>query len=505
MSEPARRPPPAPASPDLGEDVPSGTRRSQWIGRALGPLVFVAIAFLPSELHRIEGFGDRPAYAAAVAAWMAVWWFSEAISIARTACLPLLLFPLLGVFGEGLAGDTQRTVAPFLDAYIFLFLGGMTIGAAMEEWGLHRRVALQIMRAIGAEPARLLLGVLIATAFVSMWISNTATAVMMVPIAMALVAQLESVSGGRRLARFGCAIMLAVAYAANLGGMGTKIGTGTNSIFAGFVADKLDYDLGFLQYIAIGLPFVLLFMPLLWWALWRHGRTDAPTAASGRAVLDRELAALGSMSAPERRVGVVFLGAALLWVASDLLRPQLSEIIAAQGSSFVLQGKHYEAAVAMLAAGVLLATRSLPLAALRRIPWGALVLLGGSFAMASGIEGSGLSAWIALQLAILADLSLPVQLLLASFSTILISAFASNTASINLMLNVLPRSLPVLSVTALAASCDFALPAGTPPNAIVFSSGYIRLPTMMRIGVQLDLAAGLLLTLYGWAYIQFLF
>jgi sodium-dependent dicarboxylate transporter 2/3/5 len=436
---------------------------------------------------------------------MAVWWFSEAIPIAATACLPLLLFPLLGVFGQGLVGDAQAAVSPFLDAYIFLFLGGMAIGAAMEEHGLHRRVALHIMRAIGAAPSRLLLGVLCATAFVSMWISNTATAVMMLPIAMALIAQLEAVSGGRRLEQFGCAIMLAVAYAANLGGIGTKIGTGTNSIFAGFVTEKLGYDIGFLEFMAVGAPFVVLFLPLLWWALWRHGRIDAPAAASGRAVLDRELAALGSMSPPEKRVALVFVAAAVLWIASDALRTTLGALLSSGDAPLKIQGKHYEATVAMAAAIALLASRSLSLASLRHLPWGTLLLLGGSFAMAAGIEGSGLSKWLAVQLAILQQLPLLAQLLLTSLSAVLISAVASNTATINLMLNVLPRSMTVLFTATLAASCDFALPAGTPPNAIVFGSGYIRLPTMMRIGIGLDLAAATLLALYGWLYVRLLF
>jgi sodium-dependent dicarboxylate transporter 2/3/5 len=378
----------------------------------------------------------------------------------------------------------------------------MVIGAAMEQWGLHRRIALYIMRAIGAQPARLLLGVLVATAAVSMWISNTATAVMMLPIGMALLAQLEASHGGKRLVGYGASVMLAIAYAANVGGIGTKIGTGTNSIFAGFLAEKLGRDLSFLEYMAIGLPFVVLFLPLVWWMLWRIGRIDAPSETHGRELLERELAALGAWTPRERLVALVFALAALLWIFGDPLRALLVPRVQ-PFAPFKLQGKHYEAAVSLLAALAVVATRSISLAALRRIPWGTLVLLGGSFALAAGIEGSGLSAWLARSLEPLARLPLLAQLALASFATILLSAVASNTATINLMLNVLPRSLVVLSASSIAASCDFALPAGTPPNAIVFGSGYVRLPTMMRAGFLLDVAAAIAITLYAFAYVRF--
>ncbi|MBI3180893.1 MAG: DASS family sodium-coupled anion symporter [Myxococcales bacterium] len=471
-------------------------------GLVLGPLVFAAVALIPSGLHRIEGMGDRPAYAAAVAALMAIWWFTEAVPIALTACLPLLLYPLLGVFGAGRGGDLTRSAAPYADAYVFLFMGGMLIGAAMEQCGLHRRVALHIMRAIGTEPRRLLLGMLVATAAVSMWISNTATAVMMLPIGMALLSELEAAGGGKRLSHFGCAVMLSVAYAANVGGIGTKIGTGTNSVFAGFLSEKLGYDLGFLRYMAVGAPFVVLFLPVVWWVLWRVGRQDAPEGARGRDVLDRALSELGPMKGRERAVAAVFLSAAALWIAGEPIRGALLPHAMRLLDGFRLQGKHWEAAVALLAALVLLSSGTLTLRALRKVPWGTLVLLGGSFALAAGIEGSGLSAWLALKLSPVAALPLWAQLFLASGATVALSAVASNTATINVMLNLLPRSVPVLAASALGASCDFALPAGTPPNAIVFGSGYVRLPIMMRVGVVLDALAVAAIGTFTFVYVR---
>ncbi len=477
------------------------TTLPQRVGLALGPLSCLALALIPSPLHDIEGIG-APALAAGVAVWMALWWFTEAVPMALTACLPLVLFPALGVFGRGLAADAGRAAAPFISAYIFLFLGGMTLGAAMEERGLHRRVALHIMRAIGTQPKRLLLGMLLATATVSMWISNTATAVMMLPIAIALLKELELGKGGGRLARFGTGLMLAVAYGASIGGIGTKIGSPTNSLLAGYLADKLDYQLGFLLYMAAALPFVALFLPIVWWILWREGRHDAPEGHHGSQVLVAALKELGPMSRHERVVAAVFTLAALAWIFGGPLTALVAPWVPKPWEGFRFSGRHYEASVAILAALVLLVTGTVTWKGIRGIPWSTLLLLGGSFAMAEGIEGSGLSQWLGLQLAAVASLPFFLQLLLTTLATVLLSAVASNTATISLMLNVLPQSITLLTVSTFAASCDFALPAGTPPNAIVFGSGYVRVAKMMRIGSVLDLLAAVILAVYGWIYVR---
>ncbi|HEX8821181.1 MAG TPA: SLC13 family permease, partial [Archangium sp.] len=232
-------------SPSATSPSPSRTRR---VGLLAGPLAAAALLLVPSGLHTVPGLGHRPAAAAAVAAWMALWWFTEAVPMAWTALLPLVLFPTLGVFDTGsLPAALGHAAQPYVDPYIFLFLGGMALGAALEQWNLHRRIALIIMRAIGTAPQRLLLGMLVATASVSLWISNTATAVMMVPIGMALIAQLET-SEGRRLGHFGAALMLGVAYGSNVGGIGTKIGSPTNSVFAGVASRRLGVEVGFVEY-----------------------------------------------------------------------------------------------------------------------------------------------------------------------------------------------------------------------------------------------------------------
>jgi sodium-dependent dicarboxylate transporter 2/3/5 len=479
---------------------PSHLRR---IGLLAGPLAAAALLLIPSGLHAVPGMGHRPAAAAAVAAWMALWWFTEAIPMGWTALLPLVLFPALGVFDvAGLPAALGRSALPYVDPYIGLFLGGMTLGAALEQWNLHRRIALLIMSAVGTAPRRLLLGMLVATATVSLWISNTATAVMMMPIGMALIAQLEA-GEGRRLEHFGAALMLAVAYASNVGGIGTKIGSPTNSVFAGVASRRLATDVGFLEYMAAALPFVILFLPIVWWVLWRKGREDALGPGKGVDVIQRELAALGPLSGGEKVVGTVFLVAAVLWIGGDFLRGVLAPWVASAFGGFKLLGKHYEAVVALLAAGTLVLLGRLSLGALARVPWDTLLLLGGGFALAAGIEGSGLSTYMAARLSGLESLSPTAQYGAVALSTVLLSAVASNTATVNVLLNVLPGSLSLFAVSTFASSCDFALPAGTPPNAIVFGSGYVRLPTMMKVGVALDLLAVAVLTVYGVLWVRF--
>ncbi len=483
------------------------------VGLAAGILAFLLLALLDSPLRHVIGrggiasYGARPALAAAAVLLMAVWWVTEALPIHWTALVPLVAFPLLGVFGRGPIGDLRAAALPYVDAYIFLFLGGMSIAAAMQEWNLHRRIALTIMLGIGAEPRRLLLGVLVSTAFVSLWISNTATAAMMFPIGMAIIAQLEHENDGRRLAGFGAAIMLAVAYGANIGGIGTKIGTAPNAMFCGFLAQNLGVELSFLHYIGVGFPFVVLFLPIAWWWLWQAlGRIDAPRGTV-RAALESELTSLGPINAPERRVLVVFGCAILLWIFGSPITRVLAPHLAAWVPGVRSWSKYVEAGIAITAALVLLVVPvagrpPLSLGQLRRLPWSTLILLGGGFSMAAGVEASGLSTWIGSTLGGMREKEPLVQVAIASFSSVAFTAIASNTATVSVMLNVLASAaapsvvLPVLGATTIASSCDFALPAGTPPNAIVFGSGYLTIPRMARIGIVLDLAAAVLVTLW---------
>jgi sodium-dependent dicarboxylate transporter 2/3/5 len=473
-------------------------------GLAAGLLLCVLIAALDTPLKHHPEWGARPAYAAAVAALMAAWWLTEAVPIYWTACVPLLGFPLLAVFGDGLGRNLRASLAPYFDPYIFLFAGGMAIAAAMQQWNLHRRIALTIMRWIGTDPRRLLAGLLAATAFVSLWISNTATATMMFPIGMALITQLEAQSGRQRLAHYGMAAMLAIAYGANVGGIGTKIGTAPNAQFSGFM-ERLGTEVSFLEFMLVGLPFVVAFLPIVWLALWRVARRDGLRGDLGRDVLARELEKLGPLQPAERIVLAVFLAAAALWIGGKALTGLLQARFPAAG----LGSAHVEAGVAVAAALVLLSWRSrgravLAPRSLRTVPWETLLLLGGGFALAAGVQGSGLSAEMASALLGVRDLAFLAQVLLACLVTVAISAVASNTATTAIMLVVLNQAVApahsptVLFASTLAASCDFALPAGTPPNAIVFGSGYVTIPRMARTGAVLDVAAALLAGFWCW-------
>lgn len=481
--------------------------RLQLAGLAAGLVAFFLLAFLDTPLRHDSEFGARPAFAAAGAALMAIWWLTEALPIYVTACVPLVLFPLTRVFGDEMGTNVRQSVMPYLDPYIFLFAGGMAIAAAMQQWNLHRRIALGIMDRIGSDPRRLLAGTLAATAFISMWISNTATAAMMMPIGLAVVLQVEDQRGAGRLRHYGMAIMLAIAYGANVGGIGTKIGTAPNAQFSGFM-ERIGIEISFLQFLAVGLPFVLLFLPVTWWMLWRIGRQEGLEGEIGEEVVRGELAKLGPVKRQERIVLGVFLVTAALWIGGKLLTEMLKARV-----PFEITSAHVEGGIAMLAALVLLLWRTrgrqvLGFRALAAAPWETLLLLGGGFAMAAAIQKSGLSAWLGGQLVVLRDAPPFAQVLLSSIAVVALSAVASNTATIAVMLVVLKDAVApdvmttTLFAATIAASCDFALPVGTPPNAIVFGSGYVSIPRMARTGVVLDLLAAALAAVWCWLIVR---
>ncbi len=470
--------------------------RTRIVGFAVGVAGFLLALVLPLGLE------PRAARALAVLVLMMAWWFTEALPIYATALAPLALYPPLGVL------SLQGAALPYVDGFVFLFLGGMVIAAAMERTGLHRRIALRVMRAVGTDPKRLLLGFMIATAFVSLWISNTATATMMFPIGMAVIAELEARTG-RRLVHYGCAVMLSIAYAANIGGMGTLIGTAPNAQFASIAQARLGVTVGFAPFLWIGLPAVGMLLPLGWLALWRVGRREGLEASSGAAAVDAQLSAMGRMSRGEKTVLAVFVCAAILWILSQPIAGAIGKP-ASRLLGLKFGSKEFEWSVAVAAGIVLLSTRLADGPHLRKISWETLLLIGGGLAMAAGIEQGGLGAWAGGQLRGLGSLPPPAQVGLASFAAVFISAFASNTATVAILLpllaGVLGRdALPALAAASLGASCDFMLPAGTPPNAIVFGSGYVTVPRMMRVGAVLDLVSAVVVALWAIVAVRMLF
>jgi len=476
--------------------------RKRGIGLVLGLALFAFFLARPAP----AGMTPEAARAAAVALLMAVWWITEAIPIAATALLPLALYPLLGVMGG------KATARAYGDHNVFLFMGGFFIAMAMQKWNLHKRIALAVISVVGDSPRTLVLGFMCATAFLSMWISNTATTMMMIPIAIAVLSQAPE---GIRAGSFAPALTLGVAYSASIGGLGTLIGTPPNVIFAGAVEKLFPEmgDIGFLKWMTAAVPLVIVFLPVTWIYLTRVA-FRVPSArdsrvGGGRAAVRRELAALGKMSRGERYTLVVFILTALGWAfRSDI---DLGAFVVPGWSNLLgIQDLVTDATVAITAAIVLFA---LPVDIRKgefaldwnwasRIPWGVLLLFGGGFALAASFRETGLDGWVGAWLESAAALPTVVLILLICLVMTFLTEMTSNTATASMAMPVLGSTaaaagmnpLLLMIPATLSASCAFMLPVATPPNAIVFGSGSVTIPQMARAGLGLNLIGALLVT-----------
>ena len=459
-------------------------------GLALGPLAAGLIMLAPTP----AGLGEAGWSAAAVAVWMALWWMTEAVPLAATALLPMVLFPLLGIAGA------RATAEPYANPLIFLFLGGFWIALAMQRWGLHRRIALRIVVRTGDRQTTLVAGMMLASASLSMWISNTATVMMMVPIAASLVAVVAGSADGHSGSkarespggRFATALMLGTAYGASIGGLATLVGSPPNALLAGFMAQTYQVQIGFARWMLIALPVTIVMLPLAWWLLTRvvFPLDDRRHARAG-GLLEDALKELGPVTLAERRVGMVFALVAVLWVGNPLIGPWLPA------------GALSDASVAIAGALLLFVLpaggggheRLLDWEWAKRAPWEILILFGGGLSLASAVDQTGLAAWTGTGLAALG--SWPALLLVAAVATLVIfmTELTSNTATTAAMLPVVaavalqagldPMTLALPAT--LAASCAFMLPVATPPNAIVFGTGHVTIPQMMRAGLALNL------------------
>jgi sodium-dependent dicarboxylate transporter 2/3/5 len=454
----------------------------QKIGAVLGPLVLIATWVLPAP----AGMPDAAWATTGVALLMAIWWISETLPIPVTALLPLVLFPVSGL------ANIKEASAPYADPIVFLFLGGFLIALAMERWELHRRIAFGLIGVLGLQPGRIVGGFLLASAALSMWVSNTATALMMLPIAISILTLLPVADSHKSTQKsFKVALMLAVAFGATTGGMGTLIGTPPNSLLAGFVSRTYGFTIGFGQWMLIGVPVVLLALPLVYLVLTRVvfklGREPLAGVAE---LITAERARMGKLSGAEAIVAVVFTLTALAWVT----RPFLAKWI--PGLSDTSIGIAGALALFLIPAPGGGGRFLMSWGAAKAVPWDVLLLFGGGLSLASQIQGSGLSEWLGSQATLLHGLPIVVLVAVVCFGLLMLTELTSNTATAATFLPIVAavavslgqNPLLLLVPTALAANCSYMMPVGTPPNAIVFGSGQVTLPQMARAGVLLNLA-----------------
>ena len=461
------------------------------IGLIVGPLLFVAtlLFFHP------EGMSKEANAVLACTLWIAAWWITEAMPIAATSLLPIVLFPLTGAL------SLDQTTAAFGHKYVFLYIGGFILAIAIERWELHKRLALNIIALIGSNVRSILLGFMTATAVLSMWISNTASAVMMLPIGAAIIKQLrdnpKTIEDENRT--FGKVLMLGIAYSASIGGISTLIGTPPNLVLAGIAQELYGIEITFQQWIVFGLPISVLLLLICWWYLVTYTRHfEQQSFPGGRQEIRKQLRNLGRITYEEKAVLAVFAVTAFAWITrSFLLEPLIPGI---------------DDTIIAVAAGIVLfllpARRGSGRALLNweeavQLPWGILLLFGGGLAIAQGFKETGLAEWMAGQLAALESVPLLLLLLVLVAAVNFLTEITSNLATTAMLLPVLASLALTVGVhpymlmvgATVAASCAFMLPVATPPNAVVFGSGYLTIPDMVRAGVVMNGISVLLLTL----------
>ena len=462
---------------------------SRAIGMAAGPILFAIVLLIPAP----SSVPEQAWSVVALIAWMIAWWVTEAVPIAVTSLLPALLPPLLGVL------TPKEATEPYAEPVIFLMLGGFMIAVAIEQWGLHKRFAWGIMAAVGPSPGRLLLGIMLATAFLSMWISNTATVMMMVPLGIAITTQFATQESSKRGLGFSAALMLGIAFAGSAGGMGTLIGSPPNAIFAGVAKESLGRSIGFGEWFIFALPVAIILLVFVWAVIYFMVRRRGVTFGGDvREMVKEERAALGRIAGAELRVLIVFVLVAVAWiirpfVLGDLV-PNLTDTAIALSGAVLLF---------LIPSGRTRGERLLDWGSAKRINYGVLILMGGGLSLARSVKDSGLGDWLVESLSGLDVLSLGLILLITCAIVSILTQFVSNTAvatlflpisiSISESLGVAP--LPLMATVALAASAAFVTPVATPPNAIVFASGEVSIGQMAKAGLIVNVVAILLVAL----------
>ena len=470
-----------------------GRRR---LGLWLGPVLCCLLLIVPVP----AGMSPVGMKVAAVTVLMAVFWIMEAIPMAATALLPIALFPLLGVM------PTAKVTESYANHLIYLFMGGFLIAAAIEKWQLHKRIALHTVRLVGVSPKRIVLGFMLATGFLSCWISNTAAAMMMVTIGIALLHQLSEgdVSttdpDGAGHSNFGTALMLGIAYAASIGGVATLIGTPPNAILAGIVEQRYGIVIGFAQWLEFAAPLAVVMLLATWYYLTHFAfRSELRELPGGKAVIREQLAMLGPMSRQERWVLTVFILVVAAWLFRGVL--DVKALAGVTDSSVAITGALL---LFVIPADWRKGEFLLDWRTAAGIPWDIIILFGGGFALAGGFGVSGLTEWLGNQLSFLHGAGLVATTLSMVLLVIFLTEVTSNTATASLMLPIMGGfalatdipPLPLMTGAALAASFAFMLPVATPPNAIVFCSRQVTIPQMVRAGLWMNLFGALLITLF---------
>ena len=488
-------------------------------------LAVLLYSLVPHSYPNSEGetiaFSNDGRATTALAVWMAIWWMTEAVELYATALLPLVALPMTG------AATVRTAAAPYAHELIFLFMGGFLIALAMQRWGLHRRLALRALRTAGDHPAGIVACFMGVTAFFSMWVSNTATAVMMLPIALSIIGLVEQVEpgsveggtvsdepGSKTRPHFALCLLLGIAYAASIGGIGTIIGTPPNVFLASFIQSSLGQEISFVRWMGVGLPLVAVFLPLTWLMLTRVLYPLRGERIEGsREVTEAAYRELGAMSRGEKVVLAVFLLAAVAWIT----RPVLVQIEI--GDLYPLAGLS-DPVIAMVAALVLFVV---PVDVKRRVfvmnwetavklPWGILLLFGGGLSLAAAIRVNGVGEYIGHQLGILAGIPTVLLVMAVIALVIFLTELTSNTATTATFIPILAALAVVFDLhpfmlivpAAIAASCAFMLPVATPPNAIVFGSGQVTIQQMIRAGLWLNLIGVALITVLAYTMMMWM-
>ncbi len=469
-----------------------------WLWLLLGPFLFVVIMLLPPP----ENLSESGKEVGAVAVWMSTWWLTGIIPVGATALLPFALFPWLGV----MKGD--EAIQHFAHWIIFLMMGGFMLAQAMERWNLHRRIALAVIDWLGATPRKIVLGFMIATALISMWISNTSTSLMMLPVAAAVLKKFSEFADEDLCNKISPALMLSIAYAASIGGVGTLIGTPPNGIFVSQASELYGQAIGFYEWLKVGLPFVIVILPLAWIYLVRiQFPLPSRTKGGSEQVIREERQKLGPMHRGEIYVAIIFVLTALGWIFRKSLSIGNFTI---PGLVTVFESVNSDATIAVGAAILLFAIPVdikkrefvLDMKTALKIPWDILLIFGGGICLANGFTESKLSEWIATQLNFLSGYHPFIIVLVCVASVTFLTEVTSNSACATIFIPIMAALAvgigqhPYLLMipTCVATSMAFMLPVATPPNAVVFGSGYISIQQMSRTGFWMNLVAITIIT-----------